>query len=126
MTILGLHHAAITISAESEADARYFYLEVLSLPEIPKPAVLRPNGGFWCQLGTQQLHISLGKAPDSSEKAHLAYAVEDLEQWRLRLETAGIQIQASPPLPGMTRFECRDPFGNRMEFLSLTPDNLKV
>jgi len=123
MQVLGLHHAAITIPAEAETAARHFYLDVLALPEIPKPEVLRPNGGFWCQLGALQLHISLGKTPDRLDKAHLAYAVEDLEQWRLRLETAGIQIQASPQLPGMTRFECRDPFGNRMEFLSLTPDS---
>jgi len=123
MTILGLHHAAITIPAEEEDAARYFYLEILSLPEIPKPEVLRPNGGFWCQLGTQQLHISLGKAPDRSAKAHLAYAVDDLEHWRQHLAAAGIQIKASPQLPGMARFECRDPFGNRMEFLSLTPDS---
>ncbi len=123
MTILGLHHAAISIPAEAEAAARYFYLEILALPEIPKPEVLRPNGGFWCQLGTQQLHISLGKTPERSEKAHLAYVVDDLNHWRQRLTAAGLQIQASPQLPGIARFECRDPFGNRMEFLSLTPDS---
>ena len=120
MTILGLHHAAITIPAASETDARSFYLEVLALPELPKPDALRPNGGFWCQLGAQQLHVSLGNAPDPSEKAHLAYVVTDLNHWRQKLEAAGIQIKASVQLPGMARFECRDPFGNRMEFLSLS------
>jgi catechol 2,3-dioxygenase-like lactoylglutathione lyase family enzyme len=123
MRIRGLHHAAIAIPAEAEATARHFYLEILALPELPKPEVLRPNGGFWCQLGSQQLHITLSKAPDRSDKAHLAYVVDDLNHWRLRLEAAGIQIQASVQLPGMERFECRDPFGNRMEFLRLSSDS---
>lgn len=121
--ILGLHHAALAIPRDAEAAARQFYLAVLGLPELAKPEVLRPNGGFWCQLGALQLHITLTDSPNPSNKAHLAYAVADLEAWRLRLETAGIEIQNSVQLPGMSRFECRDPFGNRMEFLSLNPSN---
>jgi hypothetical protein len=43
--------------------------------------------------------------------------VDDLEQWREKLSAAGCSIQDGIPIPGMERFEFRDPFGNRVEFL---------
>jgi catechol 2,3-dioxygenase-like lactoylglutathione lyase family enzyme len=57
--------------------------------------------------------------PQNRGKAHIAYAVADLPAWREHLAGQGVEIVESIALPGMDRFECRDPFGNRMEFLSL-------
>ena len=51
-------------------------------------------------------------------KAHLAYEVSDLEFWKKKLSEEKIVIKESIPIPGYTRFEFRDPFGNRVEFLS--------
>lgn len=120
MHILGLHHAQITIDRADEAAARAFYLDVLSLPELSKPDVLRARGGFWCQLGDRQLHIGLEEGVDrAASKAHIAYAVDDLQAWRTHLQAQGIQIGESIAIPGMDRFECRDPFGNRIEMLQL-------
>lgn len=50
-------------------------------------------------------------------KAHLAYEVADLEGWRTLFQQRGIQILDGVPIPGYARFEIRDPFGNRMEFI---------
>lgn len=117
-----VHHAQIIVGTDQVEAAREFYCGLLGLQEIPKPASLLANGGFWCQLGAFQVHIGVeaGEARKQT-KAHLAYAVTDLESWREKLLAAGLQIQASTPIPGMQRFECRDPFGNRMEFLELQP-----
>jgi hypothetical protein len=37
--------------------------------------------------------------------------------WRERLVAAGFAALDGIPLPGYDRFECRDPFGNRLEFI---------
>lgn len=118
MRILGIHHVQVTVSKADEQAARHFYLEVLGLTELPKPEHLRVRGGFWCQLGDKQLHLSLEEKVDrQATKAHVAYAVDDLKAWREHLEAHDIKIGDSIPIAGMDRFECRDPFGNRIEVL---------
>ena len=115
-----LHHVQITVLPEQEEEAYRFYTEVMGLPVLPKPSSLEGRGGFWCVLGTVQIHVGIEKAiPQTRGKAHLAYAVEDLDAWHAHLSAHGLQILESIAIPGMERFECRDPFGNRMEFLQL-------
>lgn len=119
MRIIGLHHAQITVAPHEVGAARAFYCGVLGLPEIDKPPSLQRRGGFWVQLGVQQLHVGVESGVDRRRtKAHLAYEVADVEVWRRRLAEADREIIASIPIPGFDRFECRDPFGNRMEFIS--------
>jgi catechol 2,3-dioxygenase-like lactoylglutathione lyase family enzyme len=50
-------------------------------------------------------------------KAHIAYEVNNLEEWRAKLAAAGTQLLDGVPIPGCNRFEFRDPFGNRVEFI---------
>jgi hypothetical protein len=45
-------------------------------------------------------------------------AGDDLAAWRTRLVAHGTTILESVPIPGYDRFECRDPFGNRLEVLA--------
>lgn len=118
MTIIGLHHAQITIPQGSEEEARQFYCQLLGLPEIEKPESLRGRGGFWLQVGDRQVHIGTEDGVDRhATKAHLAYEVTGVEEWKTRFQQRGIQILDGVPIPGYTRFEIRDPFGNRMEFI---------
>ncbi len=44
--------------------------------------------------------------------------MEGIAAARARLEAHGVPIGASVPVPGFDRFECRDPFGNRVEFIA--------
>jgi catechol 2,3-dioxygenase-like lactoylglutathione lyase family enzyme len=116
--IIGIHHVQITIAPEDEAGAREFYCGAFGLTEVEKPDSLRGRGGFWVQVGDRQLHIGVEPGVDRSRtKAHVAYQVEDLAAWRERLAVAGVAVLESVPIPGFDRFECRDPFGNRMEFI---------
>ena len=55
--IIRLHHAQITIPKGKEEEARAFYCGIMQLVEIPKPESLIGRGGFWVQVGEQQLHI---------------------------------------------------------------------
>ena len=116
--ILAIHHAQVTIPKGAEDDARAFYCGVLGLKEIPKPEELAGRGGFWLEVGDRQLHIGTEDVGDRApSKAHVAYQVADLDQARERLTNAGVNVAEGIQIPGMRRFEFRDPFGNRIEFL---------
>lgn len=116
--LLKVHHAQITIPNGEENKAREFYCEFLGLREVPKPESLQGRGGFWLEIGGFQIHVGTEKDFDRTQtKAHIAYLVEDLEALREKLENRGIKILAGVPIPDYSRFEFRDPFGNRVEFL---------
>ncbi|HYI15341.1 MAG TPA: VOC family protein [Thermomicrobiales bacterium] len=118
MSICGIHHAQITIPRGREDDARAFYVDLLGLIEIPKPDVLQGRGGIWLRIDSQRVHAGVEDGVDRTlTKAHLAYVVDDLVAIRDRLTAAGYAIDADVPLPGMTRCELRDPFGNRVELI---------
>lgn len=116
--ILGLHHAQVTIPEGSEDAARDFYCRLLGLCEIEKPASLAGRGGLWLQVGDRQVHLGTESGPDRSlTKAHLAYEVDDLKSMRHALAAAGYEPLHSTPVPDHDRFDTRDPFGNRVEFI---------
>ena len=117
-SILRVQHAQITIPKGAENEAREFYCEFLGLEEIAKPEPLQARGGFWMRLGDFQIHVGTEDDFDRSKtKAHLAYEVENLRLWREKLESRDIKILEGISIPNYNRFEFRDPFGNRVEFL---------
>ena len=121
MKIKAAHHAQISIPIGAEDEARSFYCGVLGLTEIPKPESLAGRGGFWLEIGSFQIHMGAENDIDRRKtKAHVAYLVDDLDEWRNRLSAAGIEPIDGIPIPGYDRFEFRDPFGNRVEFLQQT------
>ena len=88
------------------------------MSEIPKPDALAGRGGFWLELNGFQIHFGAEDGIERSKsKAHVAYLVDDLEGWRVKLTNAGCDAKDGIPIPGYDRFEFRDPFGNRIEFL---------
>lgn len=119
--ILSVHHAQITIPKGAEDDARAFYCDLLGLKEIKKPESLSGRGGFWLEVGDRQVHVGTEDGVERDRtKAHVAYLVDDLEWARERLKANDINILEGIPIPGYSRFEFRDPFGNRVEFLQTT------
>lgn len=120
MSILGLHHTQITIPRGAEEEGRRFYCDLLKLPEIDKPESLQKRGGFWLQVGDRQVHVGTEDGVErKATKAHIAYQVSDLAFWQERLQENGITLLDSVPIPGYNRFEFRDPFGNRVEFIQV-------
>jgi catechol 2,3-dioxygenase-like lactoylglutathione lyase family enzyme len=119
--IRGLHHAQITVPVGAEDAARRFYCGELGLREVPKPAILAVRGGFWLELGTMQVHVGTEDGVDRRRsKTHLAFLVDDLAAVRAVAERLGLEPRDGEAIPGLARFECRDPFGNRMEFVQRT------
>jgi catechol 2,3-dioxygenase-like lactoylglutathione lyase family enzyme len=116
--LLRVHHAQITIPKGAEDAAREFYCGLLGLEEVPKPESLQGRGGFWLQIGDFQVHVGTENDFDRTQtKAHVAYEVHGLDTWREKLTRYGTTILDGVPIPGLDRFEFRDPFGNRVEFL---------
>lgn len=103
---------------DAEDAARRFYCGVLGLTEVPRPEVLREQAAFWLQVGSLSVHVGREDGVDRrATKGHLAYEVADLDAWRGKLAAAGVRVLESTPIPGYTRFEFRDPFGNRVEMI---------
>jgi catechol 2,3-dioxygenase-like lactoylglutathione lyase family enzyme len=116
--IRGIHHVQLTVPKGCEDKAREFYCDCLGLQEIAKPARLVARGGLWLQVGDRQVHVGVEDGVDrQSTKAHIAYEVVDLASWKARLKALSIEIVEAIPIPGYRRFEFRDPFGNRVEFI---------
>lgn len=117
--VLRIHHVQITIPRGAEAAGRAFYCGLLGLAEVKKPESLRGRGGFWLQVGAQQIHVGTEDGVERRvSKAHLAYEVDDVEEWERHLRAQGVEIGDSVPIPGFARFEFRDPWGNRVELVS--------
>jgi catechol 2,3-dioxygenase-like lactoylglutathione lyase family enzyme len=121
VTIIGLDHVQVSITAGGEDAARRFYGEVLGMSEVPKPASLAGRGGVWFACGAQQLHCGVEDQVASSRR-HPALRTDDLDAVRARLEAAGFPIRTDAELPGYRRFYTEDPFGNRLECLEQIED----
>lgn len=119
MTILAIDHVQLAMPTGGETQARAFYVGVLGLSEIPKPATLAARGGAWFGNGKVQLH--LGVEPDfrPARKAHPALLVDDLDALEAACRAAGFAPERDHELPGYERFYVADPFGNRLEFMRL-------
>jgi catechol 2,3-dioxygenase-like lactoylglutathione lyase family enzyme len=117
---LGLDHVQIAAPRGSEKDARRFFGDLLGLPEIEKPPVLRARGGVWFRVGAQQLHVGVQEPFSPATKGHPALRVvpDRLDALAERLSSAGAPVVWDDGLAGERRFYTEDPWGNRIELLS--------
>jgi catechol 2,3-dioxygenase-like lactoylglutathione lyase family enzyme len=111
-----LDHIQICVPKDKEKKARSFYIDLLDLEEIAKPAYLKVNGGFWLKIADIQLHIGLEDKIYKS-KRHPALEVEHLKAIKDYLLENQIKIKEDQAIPHFKRFSFYDPFGNRIELL---------
>ncbi|MFZ0042099.1 MAG: VOC family protein [Solirubrobacteraceae bacterium] len=116
-----LDHVQIAAPRGCEAQARQFYGAVLGLSELEKPGPLRARGGAWFALGDSQLHIGVEDSFVPARKAHpaLRWTDDDLQTVAKRLADAGAPVRWDNELPGVHRFFTNDPWGNRLECVSI-------
>jgi catechol 2,3-dioxygenase-like lactoylglutathione lyase family enzyme len=57
--MLRLDHVQIAIPAGAEAACRQFYVEVLGMTELAKPAELAKRGGLWVRSGAVEIHLGV-------------------------------------------------------------------
>jgi catechol 2,3-dioxygenase-like lactoylglutathione lyase family enzyme len=110
--IVEVNHVNVTVPAELEEAAKYFYGEVIGLKQIPKPEGPRQFVGAWYELGSSQLHLSIENNPqNAASNRHVCYGVADLAVAEKRLRDAGVEIIPD----SLRRFFVRDPAGNLIE-----------
>ena len=112
-----MDHLQIAAPEACEAAAREFYGSILGMEEIEKPPILRARGGCWFQCGDRQFHIGVERDFRPAKKAHPAFAVRDLDEFREALHARGIKTVNDDALPDTRRFCAEDPWGNRLEFV---------
>jgi catechol 2,3-dioxygenase-like lactoylglutathione lyase family enzyme len=114
--VIGLDHVQVAIPEGGEDQARAFFVGLLGMTEVPKPANLSPSG-CWFAGGAVSLHIGVDPDFCPATKAHPALLVHDLAGLRARLEAAGCVTRDDKPVAGYARFFTEDPFGNRIELM---------
>ncbi len=122
MQFLRLDHVQLAMPAGGEERARAFFVGVLGMEEIRKPADGAGRGGCWFTSGP--VHVHLGVDPDfrPARKAHPAFVVPSLSELVRRLESAGLEVTPGGKLAGRERVFAPDCFGNRIEWIELEQD----
>ena len=123
---IALDHVQVAMPSGEEAKARAFYITVLGMMELAKPAALAARGGCWFAGGdgaSVQIHCGVENDFRPAKKAHPAVLVIGIDQLAERVEKAGGSICWDDDLEGLRRFFCEDPFGNRLEFIGSIEDD---
>ena len=117
MAVIGIDHVQLAMPHGGEDDARKFFVEVLGMEEVPKPAHLAISGGCWFSSGSAHIHLGVEQDFTPAQRAHPALLVDDLVTMVQRLEMAGVPFAPGKPLDGYKRGDVLDPFGNRIELM---------
>jgi catechol 2,3-dioxygenase-like lactoylglutathione lyase family enzyme len=111
------HHVQLGAPSGGEAEARRFWVDVLGFEEIEKPAPLASRGGCWFRRSQIEIHVGIEDDFRPVTRAHPGMLIVGLDALADRLVGAGHAVTWDDLFPGMRRFFCHDPFGNRLEFL---------
>ena len=115
--IVGIDHIQLAMPAGKEPTARQFYVDVLGLTEIGKPAHLAARGGAWFENAAAKIHLGVDPDFRPARKAHPGLLVANLPGLIDSLRGAGFQVVDGGPLPGYAHAYVEDPFGNRLELM---------
>ncbi|MFD4409724.1 VOC family protein [Streptomyces sp. NPDC058476] len=115
--LVGVDHVQLAAPPGSEDRLRSYYVDVLGMTEIAKPAALAARGGCWFQAGAVHLHLGTEADFRPAKKAHPGLRVRDIEGYAARLADRHAPVIRNDDLPGHRRFYSEDPVGNRLEFL---------
>jgi catechol 2,3-dioxygenase-like lactoylglutathione lyase family enzyme len=116
-----LNHITVAVPAGEHDQVRAFYIGVLGLEEIPRPAALNAVYDLmWFKFLDILLHLDFTPPwVTPAENRHIALEVEDLPAIRRYLESKGAAIREAVPMPDRDRFYLLDPFGNYFELLEM-------
>jgi catechol 2,3-dioxygenase-like lactoylglutathione lyase family enzyme len=113
-----IDHVQLAMPPGQEQAARSFYVEVLGMREIPKPAELAAGGGCWFESGGVQIHLGVEQDFRPAKKAHPALRSANYGALLTTLRASGIAVHEPGDIPGVRRCHIHDCFGNRIELIA--------
>ena len=114
----GFEHVTLMFPAGRLDAVRDFYSGLLGLPERPRPGSIT-TPGVWPSCGAVQLHFSDDPTHSPRERPHTALMVDGLAELMEVLMQKGYRTESNAPLGGRERAFPWDPFGNKLEFVSV-------
>jgi ribosomal protein S18 acetylase RimI-like enzyme/catechol 2,3-dioxygenase-like lactoylglutathione lyase family enzyme len=118
-TLLAIDHVQLAMPPGAEAEARAFYVGVLGLGEVAKPAELAARGGCWFERGSVRVHLGVEPEFHAARKAHPAFRVADVPALVDRARAAGFAATDPEVRGNERRAYLDDAFGNRIEVVDL-------
>lgn len=115
----GIDHVQLAIPVGAEDVARAFYVDVLGLVEVAKPASMAARGGAWFEAGHVRVHVGVEEPFVPARKAHPALRLHGLAEF---IEETGLDATWNDEIPSVLRCHVSDPFGNRIELIEAGGD----
>jgi catechol 2,3-dioxygenase-like lactoylglutathione lyase family enzyme len=115
--IVAIDHVQLAMPPGGEQSARDFYVGVLGLEEVAKPAELAARGGCWFENAAVHVHLGVEREFEPARKAHPAFRVTDLAALLARARDRGGRVNDEEQRNGEHRAYLDDPFGNRIEVI---------
>ena len=122
MNVNRVQHVSIPVSPGGADRARWFYGEVLGLPEKSVPVELDSSRLTWFDVGTNEdeIHCFVDEDYENrSSGAHLCLEVDSIDELRQTLTKHGVAIDETIAIHNRPRCFARDPFGNLIEFAEI-------
>ena len=114
-----IHHVNVVVPPGGTEAVVGFYVDVLGLRRVPKPAEGVASSGAWFDVDdTTQVHVS-ERDGATHPQSHFGLVVDDFDAALSRLASAGATWEEQPDIFGGRRGFTRDPAGNRIELLEL-------
>lgn len=115
-----IDHIQLAIPEKSEQLCHQFWIAILGFDELEKPENLRSRGGAWFQNGGVEIHLGVEKSFRPAEKAHPAFAVDQITLLADSLKANDHVVLWDISIPRRRRFFTTDPVGNRIEFMDIS------
>ena len=119
MALVGIDHVQLAMPPGGEDAARGFYRDLLGMAEVAKPAELAGRGGCWFRSGAVRLHLGVEADFRPAKKAHPALRVSGFDALVGRLRDSSCIVSQEDRLGAARRIYVNDPFGNRLELISV-------
>lgn len=102
--IQGIDRVQVAAPVGCEEEARDFYGNTIGMEEIPKPEELKKRGGCWFKCGNQEIHIGVERNFIPAKKAHPAFYVNEINEFKQTLIEQGVKVIDDYARPDVIRF----------------------
>ncbi|GAC1652463.1 MAG: VOC family protein [Vulcanimicrobiaceae bacterium] len=113
---LAIDHVQLAMPVGGENMARAFYVELLGMIELPKPAEMSAEG-CWFESGEVRIHLGVQSTEfKPARKAHPALICSAFDALMANLQDNGVKIRFDDRANQRRAF-IDDAFGNRIELI---------